>query len=217
MPPADASNALDVGVSTHTIRRVPRLERSGAPAFILEGRDRFVVGRNEQCDLVVPDASVSRAHARIEREGPVWTITDVGSSNGTTVQGEPVFGSHRLAHGDEIMLGRVRLRFVDDDQPRTETQKVHQPKPRLTPTELAVLVELCRPLYASGSAFKVPAEVSQIAATRVTGEGAVRMTLGTLYDKFGIVDGPSRRVRLAEEAVQRGVISARLYDADQQR
>jgi DNA-binding NarL/FixJ family response regulator len=69
-----------------------------------------------------------------------------------------------------------------------------------------VLVALCRPM-ASGQVFTEPASIRAIAEELVVTDAAVKHHLLRLYDKFGLPDeGHRRRVRLANEAVRRGVI-----------
>ncbi|HEX9260099.1 MAG TPA: FHA domain-containing protein [Acidimicrobiales bacterium] len=178
----------------------------GIELLALEAKE-LVLGRNPECDVVLDtDPAVSRVHARLERVGPAWTITDLGSANGTLVGGEPIFAPHTLRHGDEILVGRTRLVFRDQGtKPGPDTEKLGKP-PKLTNAEKEVLVELCRPIM-SGKAFASPASVQEIAARRFTTRGAVTQLLGNLFDKFGIDEGPDRRVRLANAALDRGAIT----------
>ncbi len=78
-------------------------------------RDVAVLGRGEECDIVVPERQVSRTHLRIKREAGNYVLEDLGSKNGTFVnsrqvqEGTPV----RLQDGDEIQVAlSVRLVFV---------------------------------------------------------------------------------------------------------
>ena len=65
---------------------------------------RVIIGRNEGCTVQLTDHSVSGRHCEIHFDGNRWWITDLGSRNGTRVNGVPV--KHRpLKHGDEIMIG----------------------------------------------------------------------------------------------------------------
>ena len=70
----------------------------------------YVLGRHPDCDLVLNDGSVSRRHAAITREGDRWLIVDLGSRNGTHVNGWRVAEAH-VFDGDELVLGRTRLTF----------------------------------------------------------------------------------------------------------
>lgn len=72
--------------------------------------DELAIGRVESNVLVVFDAGVSRQHAVIRSDGMGWRIADLGSRNGTLVNGVPV-GEESLADGDLITVGSVSLRF----------------------------------------------------------------------------------------------------------
>jgi predicted component of type VI protein secretion system len=74
--------------------------------------DGAVLGRTEDADLVVSDATVSVEHARVRRVGRAWVIADLGSTNGTRVNDSPVKGETPLAVNDVLGLGNVRLRVV---------------------------------------------------------------------------------------------------------
>lgn len=73
--------------------------------------NRVLVGRETGNDIVIPDANVSRQHAQIEFEPQgVWVVTDLGSTNGTLVNGTPVT-RRGLADGDRLTLGVTELVF----------------------------------------------------------------------------------------------------------
>lgn len=74
-------------------------------------REAYVIGREPGCDIVLPLASISRQHARLEREGQIWRIVDLGSLNGTWVNDVAAHGP--LADGDKIRLDRFPLIFRD--------------------------------------------------------------------------------------------------------
>ena len=69
------------------------------------------IGRDLSCDIVLEDSTVSRRHARLGWSGGGWTLLDVGSKNGTTVNGEPARGVAELRDGDQIAIGRLSGRF----------------------------------------------------------------------------------------------------------
>lgn len=78
--------------------------------------DRTLLGRAAECDVVLPGHLVSRQHAVIERSGATYTIRDLGSRNGTTVNGDLLHGPRTLRDGDLIALGGVgQIRVVDND------------------------------------------------------------------------------------------------------
>jgi hypothetical protein len=74
------------------------------------------IGRVAGNDVVLPDPSVSARHARLRLAGGVWTIADLGSINGSRVDGEPVQQAMPLAPGSMIRLGDVELAFAPRDR-----------------------------------------------------------------------------------------------------
>lgn len=74
--------------------------------------DRTTIGRSQVCDIQLEEPSLSSEHARLVRSEDGWRIINLLSTNGVFVNDEKVF-SHRLADGDVIRLGRVRLKFRD--------------------------------------------------------------------------------------------------------
>lgn len=88
------------------------------------------IGRTSECDLVIPDDDrVSRVHARLDWDGSNWVLVDLGSTNGTLVNGEPVT-ERKLQPGDIIEVGDTRLRFLplllSDNAERKKTTKISQ-------------------------------------------------------------------------------------------
>jgi len=72
----------------------------------------LVVGRGSDCDLDVADGTVSRRHAGLARRDGAWTIEDLGSRNGTFVNGWRVRESGPLEPGDAVRLGQVQWVFA---------------------------------------------------------------------------------------------------------
>jgi len=70
----------------------------------------ITIGRLPECDVVVDDAGASRQHARIRRTEGGFVLTDLGSTNGTMVNGQPI-QEHVLEHGDRITIGETELEF----------------------------------------------------------------------------------------------------------
>jgi pSer/pThr/pTyr-binding forkhead associated (FHA) protein len=69
------------------------------------------VGRSPDNDLVLRDPATSGHHARLERRGAQFFITDLGSTNGTLVNGEPV-QEKELKHGDKVTIGQNSVKFT---------------------------------------------------------------------------------------------------------
>jgi len=72
----------------------------------------MVVGRDEAADIRVDEALVSRTHARLERRSEGYVVVDLGSTNLTRVNGDPV-SEQLLKPGDEVRFARARCLFVD--------------------------------------------------------------------------------------------------------
>ncbi len=91
------------------------LQRGGEPGLTwsLE-RQSLTIGRNADCDIVLDDRQVSRVHARIAWRSDHYEVEDLGSKNGTHLNGRDIVGSLSLRDGDEIQIAlRYNLAFVD--------------------------------------------------------------------------------------------------------
>ncbi len=97
--------------------------------FVIQGRDqgtRFrldgstvTLGRGTSNAVQLHDTEVSREHAEFSRRGEAFVIRDLGSSNGTFVNGKPVT-EHELASGDQLQLGRTLLLYTGVTEGHTE-------------------------------------------------------------------------------------------------
>jgi pSer/pThr/pTyr-binding forkhead associated (FHA) protein len=72
-----------------------------------------VVGRGNDCDFQINDANISRRHAIIKRDWNEITIEDAGSKNGVVINDRKIARATALRDADEILLGAVRLTFID--------------------------------------------------------------------------------------------------------
>ena len=70
----------------------------------------IVIGRLSSCDIPLGDPQVSRRHAEVRRDPEGFTVFDLGSTNGTVVNGSPV-RERRLSDGDELRIGSATIRF----------------------------------------------------------------------------------------------------------
>ena len=121
-PPDEESPVLDPELIEHTQRFTPVKESArtepeplvftklivntgpeSGKAFNLN-KSSIVIGRREDCDVVLSDTSISRSHARLELHRGGYTIYDLGSTNGTRVNGEKIT-SKALMPGDKITFG----------------------------------------------------------------------------------------------------------------
>jgi hypothetical protein len=84
--------------------------------FVLQGQ-ACTIGRDRGCQIMVPDPTISRLHARITPQGPRYLLTDAQSVNGTYVNGRRLTEAYLLADDDVIGLGNQvsALRYLDPD------------------------------------------------------------------------------------------------------
>ncbi|HET8622034.1 MAG TPA: FHA domain-containing protein [Gemmatimonadales bacterium] len=75
------------------------------------------VGRGDFNDLVIPEPSVSASHAKLQRREGIWVIADLGSTNGTFVDGERINDETPLGPGSTIRFGEVATLFESTDDP----------------------------------------------------------------------------------------------------
>jgi len=89
--------------------RFPRL-----PPLVLPRDDRaYVIGRAPDCDLVLAHHSVSRRHAELRRSGSGWVLADLGSTNGTHVNGWQASAGLTVRPGDWVRFGAARFRVTE--------------------------------------------------------------------------------------------------------
>ncbi|HYO60795.1 MAG TPA: DUF3662 and FHA domain-containing protein [Actinomycetota bacterium] len=73
-------------------------------------KDPVVIGRMSTNDVVLSDPNVSRRHAELRRAGGRWLLVDLGSTNGTSVNGK-LAREHELSDGDRLTFGSTKIRF----------------------------------------------------------------------------------------------------------
>lgn len=81
------------------------------PREVRIGARRIVLGADSRCDFVLDNPTVSRRHAALERHEGAVLLTDLGSTNGTFVNGRRVVSSVTLSPGDQVRLGAVTFRY----------------------------------------------------------------------------------------------------------
>lgn len=114
-PAATAAISYDtaqrMGLADRTTPQLIVLDERGKPAEkISVTRQPITVGRMSSNDVVLSDHNVSRRHAEIRESDGVWMVRDLGSTNGTLVNGKP--GSeHQLSDGDKLAFGTSELVF----------------------------------------------------------------------------------------------------------
>ncbi len=118
-PPAPLQPAVGIeGTRVYPKPEPPAQEAppTTMPVVVFDGERRELpqgvttIGRSKECDLAIDDPSVSRKHAELRHEGEGVSLVDLGSTNGTEVNGRRIDRA-RLTHGDKIAVGQTELRF----------------------------------------------------------------------------------------------------------
>ena len=165
---------------------MPRLTiRSGllqGQVFVVD-RDT-VIGRGATAGVALIDRGVSRRHASVSRRGDGWIVTDLGSANGTQVNGRRLSGEHRLTTGDLLKIGAVTIAFHDDALPVVSSE----PSVRYQDGDAAVLISL-------------PGDAAQGNPAAAGMDEAVRLRFLADFAKIGtlVFDEPALVTFIADE------------------
>jgi ABC-type multidrug transport system ATPase subunit len=104
-------------------------------------RPEIVIGRDPSTDLAIPSPSVSRRHARLIREGGGYALEDLGSSNGTFLNGKRLAGRHTLKSGDEIRLGQAIVLTYEAPRDLDKKETVVSSSPAMPASALQTQLE----------------------------------------------------------------------------
>jgi D-serine deaminase-like pyridoxal phosphate-dependent protein len=88
-------------------------EGGNAPRTVRIGGGTATIGRLPECEVVVHDPGASRRHAQLREQQGTWTLTDLGSTNGTQLNGQTV-QQRAMVDGDRITIGTTVLEFRED-------------------------------------------------------------------------------------------------------
>lgn len=125
-PDDTTTSALEVGVleEREDVGEIPELEAGTGMLVVIRGpnagsrflldRELTTVGRHPESHLFLDDVTVSRRHAEIRNDDGALTIRDLGSLNGTYVNGDRV-EERTLRTGDEVQVGRFKLVFLGSE------------------------------------------------------------------------------------------------------
>jgi ABC transport system ATP-binding/permease protein len=110
--PQQINSTGQTGHGTSTKASSGESNYSSPPKSISEAlarQDHIIIGRDKSCDLVLESSSVSRRHAEAFKKDNVYTINDLGSTNGTYVNGVKITSTRRLEPSDVILIGTTKL------------------------------------------------------------------------------------------------------------
>jgi len=113
---ANESTLVDASIFPRLVVKV-----GGREIERIDLRTELRIGRAEDNDLDLADPKVSRHHARITREGVTYVVEDLGSANGTRVNGVLLVGKHRLKHGERIAVGSAELVYQEPGRASDDT------------------------------------------------------------------------------------------------
>jgi Protein of unknown function (DUF3662)/FHA domain len=89
------------------------VREDGGERMVALSSDTVTIGRLADCDVVLKDKGASRKHAQLKRSDGTWMLTDLGSTNGTRLNGQTV-QSRELSDGDTITIGTTVIEFRSD-------------------------------------------------------------------------------------------------------
>jgi pSer/pThr/pTyr-binding forkhead associated (FHA) protein len=124
--PEQTTASIEIGALDQTggLEDVPDLEPGTGMLVVIRGpnvgsrflldRGTTTIGRHPDSHIFLDDVTVSRRHAEVERGGDTFTVSDLGSLNGTYVNGDRV-EERALRSGDEVQVGRFKLMFVGSE------------------------------------------------------------------------------------------------------
>jgi pSer/pThr/pTyr-binding forkhead associated (FHA) protein len=112
-----------ISEKVYSVKEVVMATRQDMPMLIVyEGdmagqrwlidQDKMVIGRGTDCDITIPKRQISRHHAQIERDDQGYLLRDLGSKNGTFVNGDRLSDKHRLHSGDRISASCVAITYL---------------------------------------------------------------------------------------------------------
>lgn len=154
---------------------------------------RYRIGRGGGNEFCLPDVHASREHADIEWKGDSFVLTDLGSSNGTFLNDQPLAGSVVLKDGDEIRIGThvLRLRVVRTDEAGKVPEEYEKTKRKVQEWQTVVGLQPAEHGGLSGAIEDVslPQVIQMLEAGRKTGRLLTTATgmSGSVYFKEGRV------------------------------
>lgn len=184
----------------------PRLwvnEPGQPPHSVTLDEGRTLVGRGEDCDLRIEDEAVSADHLEISRRGSSLLASDLGSRNGTLLNGDPLEGTRRLRNGDVLVTGSARLEVAVPPQLRRDsTVAVSRSSLELTPEERKTAGVLVGPYREAAVRAGRPATRAELAEALHVSERTAQRRLDALARKLGVPSDAGReRPRLVAERI----------------
>lgn len=160
------------------------------PALYTIETDVCTIGRSDTCDIVVPLNTVSRLHAKIERDGPRYVLYDTNSANGTFINGRHIREPYMLEDNDEIGLssGAPLLGFKDPDSTVQVMLRLRYDRQTMT------FFLNQKPIELTPAQFRLLHHLHQHSGSVCTRESCAEAVWGRDYDPGMDADGLDRAV-----------------------
>jgi FHA domain len=178
------------------------MERTPIHVYELD-RPVVQIGRSEGMEIVIDNVSVSRQQAEIRQDGRHWAVRDLGSSNGTFLNGKRLTEAQRLRPGDEISFGKFSLFY--ERQPAAPVVEAHvapaaaKPRPPGTYHLSADEVERLQEVIATKRQAQLEWEIAGMKGSFYLGGDAVRLGPSKAFD-LPVAGAPRRGLRFARGA-----------------
>jgi len=108
-----SAGPLGPGISALQLQLIDAGQAPLLPGQRYSLRDPLLIGRSARNDITLEDDWVSAEHLRLRRLHGAWLAEDLGSTNGTRLNGRPLKGAARVRAGDVLDLGRVKFKLVE--------------------------------------------------------------------------------------------------------
>jgi len=138
-------------------------------------KDSITVGRNEDNTIVIDNLAVSGYHARIDKAGSDFILTDLQSTNGTFVKDEKVV-SHKLSHGDNVTIGKHVMLFVLTEKGKDEGEEQKMDMDKTMMLDTVKQRELLSKQKGAPQAQKVAEKIGVINFIDSSGLGEIELT-----------------------------------------
>jgi predicted component of type VI protein secretion system len=197
--PAALSSSFTARVWVREPRLPPRAHR-------LDG-ERILFGRGEHCDVQLSDPTVSWDHLEVTRHGSALMAADLGSRNGTLLNGRAVQGAARLRDGDTLMLGLVQVEVDVAGSRAATTRPSVPPISELTEEERSLARALVARYRDPAALAPRPANRAELAGALFVSERTVQRRLDRLATRLhvGRDAGRDRVLLLAERILELGL------------
>jgi hypothetical protein len=140
-------------------------------------KDSITLGRQEENTIVIDNLAVSGYHAKIDKVGGEYILTDLQSTNGTFVNDQKVV-SHKLSHGDNIVIGKHVILFVatEKEKPDAGGKDKKLPLDKTMLLDTAKQRELLAKQKIAPSTAKLPVKIGVVSFIDDSGLGDIELT-----------------------------------------